>query len=202
MLLVTIPSKGRPDKLARLVDDLLSTDTILRILVATPSPEDILDRTRLQVGWVLTDSAVVPAQNEMAALYPEANLLPLSDDVVITDPEKFSAAMDMLASYDWVDIGGPEEKPGAFMAVSQRIRTTPHFHNGYQHFFADTELYQEVHEACRGLSVGGVLRHHHPVHGYKADATFRHKRGKKHKQDEHLFKLRRREALHRRDTES
>lgn len=195
MISVLIPTKGRPDKLARCVN---SINACCEILILATSPEDIsqqtLDDERVKIYYDDTLS-VIQAQNFLASR-AKYNIMPISDHVEYMPDSITEARKTLYSKFNGYGIVGfnvvnLKANDDAFVLVGREWYDK----NGlycpeYHHFYADTELGDTAKKMMRFAFCEKAVM----TSQVDRDATHNYRRMEKLSHDEQVYRNR---LLHR-----
>ena len=193
MVSVLIPTKGRPEKLARCVN---SINACCEILILATSPNDIaqqtLDDERVTIYYDAKLS-VIQAQNFLASK-AKYNLMPTSDHVEYMFDSITEARKMLYSEFDGYGVVGfnvvnMRANNDAFVLVGREwYEKRGLFNPEYQHFYADTEL-GDYAKALGKFKVCELARmkNYHPSCGVEADATHNEKRSEKLEHDRLVY---------------
>jgi hypothetical protein len=195
MISVLIPTKGRPDKLARCVN---SINACCEILILATSPEDIsqqtLDDERVTIYYD-GNLSVIQAQNFLASK-SKYNIMPTSDHTEYMFDSITEARKLLYSEFDGYGVVGfnvinVDANDDAFVLVGREWYERHGLYcPEYQHFYADTELGDTAKKMMRFAFCENAVINSHVEH----DATHNYRRMEKLAHDEQVYRNR---LLHR-----
>ena len=204
MITITLPTTGRPERVANFFNSIdYKDDFRLKIgcrVVREDMPLRLINGDhKANVEVQEFDEDVVGVQNVLAASSSEcSHILPISDDIVFHEGA-LSNAIEALDQY-FPDGDGVigfctsnfKSSPYAFMLVgntffNKRLKRQL-FHSSYKHFFADTELGRFAEKMNKFLLCEyAKINHYHPVAGFPKDETHVRNRKEKWEHDRRVF---------------
>lgn len=199
MISVLIPTKGRPEKLARCI---ASIDANCEILILAHSQSDVpLSVSQDSRVIIFFDSNMMPVEacNYLASM-AEGHLLPTGDDVEYLPNALQIAEFELDSMFGGCGVIGMSVinmdcNDDAFMLVGRSfyndVLGEELFHKEYQHFYADTELGRLAKKLNRFIPCKEAqMINYHPSSGCKADATHSEGRLEKIEHDRKIYEAR------------
>jgi len=205
LVTITIPSKGRKERLADCLCSVDYSDVFVKIGASGKEdiPWDVLNERFLynsSFQYIYFDPVYI--QNVLSGfIQPGSHLLPIADDIVF-DPGAIESAVfalnaafpdgDGVVAFDIKNIKEDQKCPYAFMLIGNRflsetLNGTPFFKD-YQHFYADMELGELANSLGKFiLCKEARVIHFHPSAGHVADETYSNKRQEKWNHDHALY---------------
>ena len=198
MITITIPTTGRPERLKNCIE---SIDYPADIRIGCRYPADLSDEIG-NASVLYTENNIVDVQNTLAAsARTDSYILPISDDIVF-EKGAIKKAVDFLDSIfpdsDGIvgfNVDNLKSSPYCFMLIGQKFFNDTLkrklFHDGYEHFFADTELGEAANAAGKFyLCCDANITHFHPSSGAEKDETHKRNRLKKWERDSATYRSR------------
>lgn len=197
MITITIPTKGRPDRLLKCVE---SIDIPCSIIIVATEPDDIPKDNEAFIAKVdlidyKPDMSVVEAQIYAGNIAHKAgnHVLPIADDIEFLPGSLREAEKALNDDVVGLNVVNMEATDTAFMLISHDYYgRCGGFNAGYRHFYADTEFGNLA--KARGkfkICKEAKILHYHPAAGYHEDATHRWaRRNNIWKKDDELYNKR------------
>lgn len=199
MLSINIATKGRPNSLLRCVNSIPDyADIHIYACDNEDVPKEIINRNKIIVFFD-KDITVIAAQNEMAK-WSIGHILPTSDDVEFM-PGAIDIAYSLVLHHGGDIVVGfrtenMKSNDDAFVMVGRKFYEQHGlYHDGYRHFYADTELGDKAKRLNKFIYCNeALLKHYHPAVTGVSDATHNFQRNEKLIHDEQVYNSR---ILHR-----